>query len=60
VLNQSVISSALAAHPYPLLFVTMSGAHLYGFESADSDYDLRGAHVTPVRTPETRGRVQAG
>lgn len=28
----------------------MSGAHLYGFESADSDYDLRGAHVTPVRT----------
>jgi hypothetical protein len=49
-LNQSVISAALAAHPYPLLFVTMSGAHLYGFESADSDYDLRGAHVTPVRT----------
>jgi uncharacterized protein len=49
-LNQSVISAALADHPYPLLFVTMSGAHLYGFESPDSDYDLRGAHVTPVRT----------
>lgn len=28
--------------PYPLLFVTISGAHLYGFPSPDSDYDLRG------------------
>lgn len=32
-------------HPYPLLFATISGAHLYGFPSADSDYDLRGAHI---------------
>jgi uncharacterized protein len=36
-------------HPYPLLFATISGAHLYGFASADSDYDLRGVHVLPVR-----------
>src|ERR1700742_2763548 len=36
-------------HPYPLLFVTISGAHLYGFPSPDSDYDLRGAHVLPIR-----------
>ena len=36
------------AHPYPLLFVTISGAHLYGFPSPDSDYDLRGAHLLPV------------
>lgn len=36
-------------HPYPLLFATVSGAHLYGFPSPDSDYDLRGAHVLPVR-----------
>lgn len=36
-------------HPYPLLFVTISGAHLYGFPSPDSDYDLRGVHVLPVR-----------
>ena len=36
------------AHPYPLLFATVSGAHLYGFPSADSDYDLRGAHLLPV------------
>lgn len=47
-LRTDVIDSFLAKHPYPLLFVTVSGAHLYGFESANSDYDLRGAHVTPV------------
>lgn len=38
----------VAAQPYPLLFATISGAHLYGFPSPDSDYDLRGAHVLPV------------
>lgn len=31
------------------LFQTISGAHLYGFASPDSDFDLRGAHVTPLR-----------
>ncbi|MGA2592208.1 MAG: nucleotidyltransferase domain-containing protein [Bryobacteraceae bacterium] len=36
-------------HPYPLLFATISGAHLYGFPSPDSDYDLRGIHVLPAR-----------
>lgn len=36
-------------HPYPLLFVTISGAHLYGFPSRDSDYDLRGVHLLPLR-----------
>lgn len=35
--------------PYPLLFATISGAHLYGFPSLDSDYDLRGVHVLPVK-----------
>lgn len=34
-------------HPYPLLFATISGAHLYGFPSPDSDYDLRGVHLLP-------------
>ncbi len=34
--------------PYPLLFVTVSGAHLYGFPSPDSDYDLRGVHLLPT------------
>jgi predicted nucleotidyltransferase len=27
------------------IFATLSGAHLYGFPSPDSDYDLRGAHI---------------
>jgi uncharacterized protein len=36
------------AQPYPLLFATISGAHLYGFPSPDSDVDLRGAHVLPL------------
>lgn len=37
-----------AGHPYPLLFATVSGAHLYGFPSPDSDYDLRGVHILPA------------
>lgn len=36
-----------AAHAYPLLFATVSGAHLYGFPSPDSDFDLRGVHLLP-------------
>jgi predicted nucleotidyltransferase len=36
-------------HPYPLVFMTVSGAHLYGFPSPDSDWDLRGVHVLPAR-----------
>ena len=42
------LRAAVAAHPYPLLFVTISGAHLYGFASADSDFDLRGVHLLPL------------
>lgn len=38
----------VASQPYPLIFATISGAHLYGFPSPDSDYDLRGVHVLPV------------
>ncbi len=33
---------------YRPLFVTVSGAHLYGFPSADSDVDLRGCHRLPL------------
>ena len=39
----------VAAQPYPLLFATISGAHLYGFPSPDSDYDLRGTHILPLK-----------
>jgi predicted nucleotidyltransferase len=35
------------AQPFPLVFSSVSGAHLYGFESLDSDWDLRGVHVLP-------------
>src|ERR1700704_6325763 len=38
----------VAAQPYPLLFATISGAHLYGFPSPDSDFDIRGAHILPA------------
>jgi predicted nucleotidyltransferase len=35
-------------NPYPSLFMTVSGAHLYGFPSLDSDIDIRGVHVIPL------------
>jgi uncharacterized protein len=40
----------VAAQPYPLLFATISGAHLYGFPSPDSDFDLRGVHLLPLES----------
>lgn len=43
------LSEVIGAHPYPLMFVTVSGAHLYGFPSPDSDFDLRGIHILPAR-----------
>jgi uncharacterized protein len=46
--KNATLQSILAEQPYPLLFVTISGAHLYGFPSLDSDYDLRGVHVLPM------------
>lgn len=46
---RQVLGGVIAAQPDPLVFVTISGAHLYGFASHDSDYDLRGVHVLPVR-----------
>jgi hypothetical protein len=42
------VREAVRRHPYPLLFATVSGAHLYGFPSADSDWDLRGSHILPA------------
>ncbi len=43
-----VLKKVAESQPYPLLFVTISGAHLYGFASPDSDYDLRGVHILPL------------
>ena len=43
------LRDVVANQAHPLLFATISGAHLYGFPSPDSDYDLRGCHVLPAR-----------
>lgn len=42
------LRSVTSAQPYPLVFATVSGAHLYGFPSPDSDFDLRGVHLLPL------------
>lgn len=44
----ALLQETLKQLPYPPLFVTVSGAHLYGFPSPDSDFDLRGAYVLPL------------
>ncbi|MEU8392682.1 nucleotidyltransferase domain-containing protein [Micromonospora sp. NPDC048843] len=38
-------AEAACVLPRPLLFATVSGAHLYGFASIDSDLDLRAVHL---------------
>ncbi|WP_199339338.1 nucleotidyltransferase domain-containing protein [Nostoc sp. FACHB-892] len=43
-----LINTIIRQQPYPLLFAIISGSHLYGFPSPDSDYDLRGVHILPV------------
>jgi predicted nucleotidyltransferase len=43
------LRDAVDRHPFPLVFATISGAHLYGFASLDSDVDLRGAFILPAR-----------
>lgn len=43
-----ILRAEAARHPYPLLFATLSGAHLYGFPSPNSDFDLRGVHLLPA------------
>ncbi len=44
-----LLRTIASEQPYRLVFATVSGAHLYGFPSVDSDYDLRGVHVLPLR-----------
>lgn len=43
--EREAMQAIAAEHPRPLVFATVSGAHLYGFPSPDSDFDLRGAHL---------------
>lgn len=47
-INFKKLGTHVEQHPFPLMFATISGAHLYGFPSADSDYDLRGVHLLPI------------
>jgi uncharacterized protein len=42
------LNQIVAEQPFPLVFAALSGAHLYGFPSPDSDYDVRGVHILPV------------
>jgi uncharacterized protein len=44
-----LLKKQVEEHPYPLIFATISGAHLYGFPSPDSDFDLRGVHLLPLK-----------
>jgi predicted nucleotidyltransferase len=48
VLDLGELAQIVRDQPFPLLFATVSGAHLYGFPSRDSDVDLRGVHLLPL------------
>ncbi|MCT9009842.1 nucleotidyltransferase domain-containing protein [Streptomyces rhizosphaerihabitans] len=58
------LASVVGEQPDPVLFATVSGAHLYGFPSRDSDVDLRGVHLLATadlvglsEPEETRSRM---
>lgn len=36
--------------PGPVVFCALSGAHMYGFPSRDSDLDLKGAYLAPTHS----------
>ncbi|MQY13246.1 hypothetical protein SRB5_33890 [Streptomyces sp. RB5] len=43
------LDEVVEEYEHQVVFATVSGAHLYGFPSADSDVDLRGCHLLPLR-----------
>jgi len=47
-LDRAALERIVRDGPQPV-FATISGAHLCGFASPDSDVDLRGAYVIPAR-----------
>lgn len=47
-LNMTALRTAVEPLLPGALFVTVSGSHLYGFSSVDSDVDLRGAFLAPI------------
>jgi len=46
-LDRDHLAEVARKGPEPI-FATLSGAHLYGFASPDSDVDLRGAFMLPA------------
>jgi uncharacterized protein len=48
-LDREHLARVAKSGPAPV-FAAISGAHLYGFASPDSDVDLRGAFLLPART----------
>ncbi len=48
-LDREHLAEVARRGPEPI-FATISGAHLYGFASPDSDVDLRGAFLHPLRS----------
>ena len=48
-LDLTILQPLAALLPGPALFLTVSGAHLYGFPSPDSDVDVRGVFILPPR-----------
>ncbi len=48
-IDYQILRAEVERHPYPILFATVSGAHLYGFPSPDSDYDIRGTHILSLQ-----------
>ncbi len=48
-LDHAALARLVQGQDYAPRFVTISGAHLYGFPSPDSDVDLGGCHLLPLR-----------
>ena len=48
-LERDELSRFLEDQPHPLLYATVHGSRLYGFDTPGSDRDLRGCHVLPTR-----------
>lgn len=64
--NMDLARRFVDAHPAPgrLLMCAVTGSHHYGFNSPDSDIDLKGIHLAPTRQllglggpPETHDRL---
>ena len=56
------MSSQAESHPYPLIFASVHGSRLYGFDTPQSDRDVKGCHILPldmiIGLEETNPRVE--